>query len=178
MPYELTPTRSPQVGVLFYRYKSYNRKRVGGIMNKTLLLKVSTILAALPALVFALYLIPLWIGIALEETGAMKTYLMVIFISMVLIVTPYFYSLFLTFKLLIHIEKGTYYTPISRKYLSHIGISAYMVGTILFLDLPFVYGFANQEDAPGIILVFGFFILLAFSIGIFAQLLKDLNEDE
>lgn len=147
-------------------------------MNKTLLLKVSTILAALPALVFALYLIPLWIGIALEETGAMKTYLMVIFISLVLIVTPYFYSLFLTFKLLIHIEKGTYYTPISCKYLSHIGISAYMVGTILFLDLPFVYGFANEEDAPGIILIFGFLMLLAFSIGLFAQLLKDLNDDK
>lgn len=152
--------------------------KVGIIMTKTSILKISTILAALPALVFALYLFPLWIGIALEETGAMKTYLMVIFISMVLIVTPYFYSLFLTFKLLIHIEKGTYYTPISRKYLSHIGISAYMVGTILFLDLPFVYGFANEEDAPGIILVFGFFMLLAFSIGIFAQLLKDLNEDK
>ncbi len=147
-------------------------------MTKTLLLKISTILAAIPALVFASYIIPMWIGMALEETGAMQTYLMVLFSSMYLMLAPYFYSLFLTFKLLIQIEKDLYYSDLSRKHLNHIGISAYIVGTILFFDLPFVYGFANEEDAPGIILVFGFIMLFSFVIGLFSKLLKDLSEDK
>lgn len=113
---------------------------------------------------------------ALEETGAIQIYTMVLFCSVYLMIAPYLYSLFLTFKLLIQIENDSYYTNQSRNHLNHIGVSAYIVGTILFLDLPFVYGFANEEDAPGIILVVGFFMLLSLSIGVFAHLLKDLNE--
>ena len=151
--------------------------KVGISMTKTLILKTSTILAMIPALLFTFYLIPMWISMALEETGAMPTYLMVLFSSMYLMLAPYFYSLLLTYKLINQIDKDLYYSDLSRSHLNQIGISAYIVGTILFFDLPFVYGFANEEDAPGIILVFGFFMLIAFTIGVFAHTLKDLNED-
>jgi hypothetical protein len=124
------------------------------------------------------YVIPLWILGALDEIGSIQFYLMWIFISMYLMMIPYIYSLHLTFKLLIQIEHKAYYSVKSQTYLSHIGVSGYIIGAILFFDLPFVYGYADQVDAPGIILVFGFLMVLAFAIAIFANLLKELNEEK
>jgi hypothetical protein len=80
--------------------------------------------------------------------------------------------------LLLQIEHKEYYSKKSQIYLSHIGISGYVIGAVLFFDLPFVYGFAEEMDAPGIILVFGFLMVLAFSIGMFSMLLKELNEQQ
>jgi hypothetical protein len=147
-------------------------------MTKLLLLKISTVLGLIPALVGMFYIFPMWIGLALDEVGSERIYLLVIFFSMYLLVLPYLYSLYLTFRLLMNIEQGIYYSKLSISYLSHIGISGYVIGTILLFDLPFVYGFANEEDAPGIIVVFGLFMGLAFVIGLFAKVLKDLNEDK
>jgi len=147
-------------------------------MTKLLLLKISTVLGLIPALVGMFYIFPMWIGLALDEVGSERIYLLVIFFSMYLLALPYLYSLYLTFRLLMNIEQGIYYSKLSISYLSHIGISGYVIGTILLFDLPFVYGFANEEDAPGIIVVFGLFMGLAFVIGLFAKVLKDLNEDK
>lgn len=147
-------------------------------MTKTLLLKITTVLALIPSLFGMFYVIPLWILEALDEIGSIQFFLMWIFISMYWMMIPYIYSLYLTFKLLIQIEHNAYYSVKSQTYLSHIAVSGYIIGTVLFLDLPFVYGYADQVDAPGLILVFGFFMILALSIGLFSNLLKELNEDK
>lgn len=147
-------------------------------MSKILVLKISTVLGLIPALMCVFYIFPMWIGLALDEVGSQRIYLLVIFFSMYLLALPYLYSLYLTFRLLMNIEQGIYYSKLSISYLSRIGISGYVIGAILFFDLPFVYGFANEEDAPGIIVVFGLFMGLAFVIGLFAKVLKDLNEDK
>jgi len=147
-------------------------------MTKTLILKITTILGLIPALFGMFYVIPLWILGALDEIGSIQFYLMWIFISMYLMMIPYIYSLYPTLRLLIQIEHKAYYSMKSQTYLSHIGVSGYIIGAILFFDLPFVYGYADQVDAPGIILVFGFLMVLAFAIAIFANLLKELNEEK
>lgn len=147
-------------------------------MTKVRILRTTTILGAIPALLGIFYVIPFWIIGALDEIGSVQFYLLWIFISMYLMMIPYMYSLYLTFRLLIQIEHNDYYSMKSQTYLSHIGISGYIIGTILFFDLPFVYGYADQVDAPGMILVFGFFMILALSIGVFSNLLKELNEDK
>jgi len=147
-------------------------------MLKVRILKTSTVLVLIPALFGVFYVIPIWILRALDEIGSIQFYLMWIFISMYLMMIPFIYSLYLTFRLLIQIEKKQYYTIKSQTYLSQIGTSGYIIGAILFFDLPFVHGYADQVDAPGLILVFGFFIILALSIGLFSNLMKDLNEDK
>lgn len=147
-------------------------------MTKVRILKTTTILGAIPALFGMFCVIPFWIIGALDEIGSIQFYLLWIFISMYLMIIPYIYSLYLTFRLLIQIEHKAYYSVKNQIYLSHIGISGYIIGAILFFDLPFVYGYADQVDAPGIILVFGFLMVLAFAIAIFANLLKELNEEK
>lgn len=147
-------------------------------MTKTLILKITTILGLIPALFGMFYVIPLWILNALDEIGSIQFYLMWIFISMYLMMIPYIYSLYLTFKLLIQIEHKAYYSVKSQTYLSHIAVSGYIISAILFFDLPFVYGYADQVDAPGMIVVFGLLMILALSIGVFSNLLKELNEEK
>jgi hypothetical protein len=97
---------------------------------------------------------------------------------MYLMMIPYIYSLYLTFRLLIQIEHKAYYSMKSQTYLSHIGISGYIIGAILFFDLPFVYGYADTMDAPGMIFVFGYLMILALSIGVFAKVLSELNGEK
>lgn len=145
-------------------------------MTKTLILKITTVLGLMPAMLGAFYVFPIWIGDALLEIGHKQFYLLWVFISMYVMVIPYVYSLYLTFRLLIQIEQKEYYTNKSQRYLSQIGYSGYTIGAVLFFDLPFVYGFAEEMDAPGIILVFGFFIVLAIAIATFSMVLKELNK--
>ncbi|MDG0889004.1 DUF2975 domain-containing protein [Paracholeplasma manati] len=147
-------------------------------MSKTFILKISTVLGLIPAIIGVIYVFPIWIGDALLEIGYKQVYLLWVFISMYIMVIPYVYSLYLTFRLLIQIDQKKYYTEPGRKYLKHIGYSGYIIGTVFFLDLPFVYGFADEMDAPGIILVFGFLMILAFAIGTFSMVLKELNEQQ
>lgn len=147
-------------------------------MTKTMLLKITTILGLIPALFGMFYVIPLWIIGSFDEIGSIQFYLLWIFISMYLMMIPYIYSLYLTFRLLMQIEQKDYYSKKSQTYLSHIAISGYIIGAIFFFDLPFVYGYADHMDAPGMILVYGFFMILAFSIGVFSNLLKELNEEK
>ena len=144
-------------------------------MKKTTLLKVTTCLAVIPALLAAFFLLPIWIREAFIEVGNVKTYLLIIFFSLYLVLIPYLYSLYLTFRLLIRIDQGMYYSPPSSEYLSRIGTSGYVIGTIFLLDLPFIYGYGDYSDAPGIIIIFGFLALLSYAIAIFANLLKDLQ---
>jgi hypothetical protein len=147
-------------------------------MKKTLVLKITTILGLIPAILGAFYVFPMWIRDALLEIGYKQFYLLWVFISMYVMLMPYVYSLYLTFRLLIQIDNKQYYTKQSQAYLTHIGYSGYVIGALLFFDLPFVYGFADEMDAPGVIVLFGFLMILAFSIAIFANLLKELNEEK
>jgi hypothetical protein len=147
-------------------------------MTKIRILMTTTVLGLIPALFGMFYVIPQWIIGALDEIGSIQFYLMWVFISMYLMMIPYIYSLYLTFRLLIQIEHKDYYSKKSQTFLSHIGVSGYIIGAILFFDLPFVYGYAEAMDAPGMILVFGFLMILALSIGVFANILLELNEEK
>jgi hypothetical protein len=46
------------------------------VMTKTLLLKITTVLGIIPAIIGAFYVVPLWIGDALLEIGYKQFYLL------------------------------------------------------------------------------------------------------
>ena len=144
-------------------------------MKKTTYLKITTCLSLIPAILVAFFILPVSMMDAWIEIGNIKTYLLIVIFSLYIILIPYVYSLYLTFRLLMLIDENKYYSDQSKTYLSHIGTSGYVIGTIFLFDLPFIFGYGDYSDAPGIIIIFGFLALLSYSIAIFANLLKDLQ---
>lgn len=146
-------------------------------MKKTTILKIAILLALIPPLVLLFYLLPTWVMEATAETVYRQSILFTIFTGIGLALLPYLYGVYISYKWIDQIGSDTQSSNNSLKYLSHITLSSYLVGIILLLDLPFVYVFAEEADAPGIILVFIFYIVLSFSVGYLTRMLSALNRN-
>lgn len=131
-------------------------------MRKPLKYQLVILLAVIPILIFILGILPSWISDAQLETGYRQFILMTIFIGIGLAMTMYLYCLYQGYQACQIFEQLKSHT--TQIEFTRIVKASFIMGLILMIELPFVYVFADETDAPVIILVFSFYMLLSFSI--------------
>jgi hypothetical protein len=135
----------------------------------TMLLRATVIFVGLVVLALCIFILPE--GISQEETGAGYS---PIVIGMYLTAIPFFIALYQTLKLLQYVDKNKAFSDLSVKALKYIKYCAASVGLLYSAGLPYVYLLAQQEDAPGVIVI-GFVIAFAsMVIAVFAAVLQQL----
>lgn len=141
----------------------------------TLFLKLAVILIGLPVLGLSIFGVT-W----LINNPASPTYdqlLYPILIGIYGSILPFFIALYQTFKLLNHIDKNQAFSELPVKALKNIKFCALTISGLYVVILPFVFGLAQMDDAPGLVLVGMIPVFASLVISVFAAVLQRLLQD-
>jgi hypothetical protein len=140
----------------------------------TVFLRAAILGMALGSVTVCTVLLPsIWSDIATEYSG--YTYAVYAVVAAVFIATvPFFVGLYGAWKLLDHIDKGRAFSHESARAIRLIAIAAGIVSMLYILSLPLVYIWAENDDAPGLLLVGMTLVAGPLVIAVFALLLHRL----
>ena len=120
----------------------------------------------------------LWISVSNDwEYGDIAYAFYGIVTAMYLAAIPFFYALYQSLKLLSYIDKNKAFSMLSVRALRKITYCGVLIAAIFLAMEPFLYVWAEHDDAPGVIL-FGMIIAGAsLTISVFAAVLQRLLRD-
>lgn len=145
--------------------------------GSTLFLKLSVILLGIPVLALCIFLVPEisnYMGKLYPEMPFLK-YL--VYIGLYATAIPFYFALYQSFKLLTYIDKNNAFSQLSVKALKTIKNCAITISVFYVLDMPLFYLFAEQDDAPGVIVVGMVMIFASMVIAVFAAVLQRLLQE-
>lgn len=87
---------------------------------------------------------------------------------------PFFAALFQAMRLLSYIDANKAFSKLSVKALKRIAYCALAISAVFVANLPFMYIWAENDDAPGLVIVGMFMVLAPFTVAVFAALLQRL----
>lgn len=87
---------------------------------------------------------------------------------------PFLYIFYQSYRLLIYIDKNLSLTDASVIALKKIMISAFIISAMYLLGSPFVFAVAEEDDAPGVVLINLILIVVPFIVGVFSAILQKL----
>jgi hypothetical protein len=143
--------------------------------SSIIFLKISVVFISLPIILLGI------IGLLFLGTQpANPSYAYLLYPSAVLMylsAIPFFITLYEAFKLLTCIDKGHTFSEQTAKRLKKIQYCAGSISMFYLLMLPFLFGIAEIDDAPGLIILGSVPMFIAMLIAVFSGLLqKILNE--
>lgn len=136
----------------------------------TFLLKATLVLMGLVVGFFCVYLLP--VGIMTDNTG----YYRPILIGMYIPAVPFLYALYQAFKLLNLIDRNQAFSQLSVKALAKIKLCAVIIGLLYCAGMPYIFSAADQDDAPGVVLIGLIIIAASFVVATFAAVLQKLMQ--
>ena len=145
--------------------------------SSTLFLKGAVIFIGIPVLALCLFLLP---QIAIEANEAadrgwdLAFVVYGILVVMYLSVIPFYIALYQSFTLLSYIDKNQAFSELSVRALKKIRNCALIISGLYVIGLPFIFILADNDDAPGLILVGMVMIFAPMVIAVFAALLHRL----
>ncbi len=122
------------------------------------------------AVVLGLCLFALPAGIARPVLAVYRPILFGLYVTAI----PFFIALFHTIKLLDHIDSGQAFSHLSVDALKHIKRSAVIIAGLFGLGFPYIYFAADQDDAPGVILIGLVITFASVVVAVFAAVLQRL----
>ncbi|GMK41923.1 membrane protein [Paenibacillus sp. CCS19] len=138
----------------------------------TLFLKLTLIVIALPVLALCVYGLP---RIAMDPGDDYPAYWVYLLVALgYASAIPYFTALVQSYKLLSYIDKNIAFSELSVKALKIIKYSAFTFSFLYAIALPLFYYIAENDDAPGVILIGMTFAGAAFVVAVFAAVLQRL----
>lgn len=90
---------------------------------------------------------------------------------------PFYLALFFSYKILLLIDHNQTFSDQSVSYIDKIKWCAIAFGIIYIIILPFVYLIAEEDDAPGLIIIGMSPIFASFVVALFATILATLFKD-
>ncbi|QQP70060.1 DUF2975 domain-containing protein [Carnobacterium sp. CS13] len=138
----------------------------------TLFLKLAVLLIGLPVLALSLFGLT-WL-INNPASPAYNQLLYPILIGIYVSVFPFFAALYQAFKLLNHIDRNQAFSDLSVKALKNIKFCALLISGLYLVILPFIFGLAQMDDAPGLVLVGMVPVFASLVIAVFAAVLQRL----
>lgn len=97
-----------------------------------------------------------------------------IFWGMYLTAVPFFIALYQTLKLLSYVDKNTAFSERSVSALRVIKYCAFIISGMYAIGMPYIYFAAQEDDAPGVVVIGLIFTFAPLVIGIFATVLQKL----
>lgn len=141
----------------------------------TLFLKLAVLFIGLPVLGLSLFGLTWLINNPANPTYDQLLY--PVLIGIYVSVLPFFSALYQTFKLLNHIDKNQAFSELSVKALKNIKFCALTISGLYVIVLPFVFGLAQMDDAPGLVLMGMVPVFASLVIAVFAAVLQRLLQD-
>jgi len=137
-------------------------------MNRgsTLFLKIVIILLGLVVLALCIFVLPN--GIRTTHWWGYRPLLIGMYIPAI----PFFIALFQGFKLLGLIDHNTAFSMQSIKALKIIKYCGISIGALYAIGLPYIYYLAQQDDAPGVMLLGLIFTFAPIAIAVFAAVIQ------
>ncbi len=139
--------------------------------GSTIFLKLVIVCMFLVVLVLAGIVVPL----QMVEQGIGQFF--PFWILMYLTIIPFFMALYQGIKLLGFIDKNIAFSQSSADALGKIKFCAIAMTILYAACMPFVFRFADMDDAPGVILVWTAFCAAPLVIAVFAALLQMLLQN-
>ena len=134
----------------------------------TLILKLTIIIIGISALLMCGLLIYLLFNS--NDIGGYKP----ILLGMLLTAIPFFYGIIQAFKILIYIDENKAFSDLSVKALKKIKNNAFIISGFYILCMPYIYYVAENDDAPGGILIGMILVVAPAIVGIIALTLQKL----
>jgi hypothetical protein len=145
--------------------------------GSTLFLRVAIIVMALVALLIGMFFVPglarEWAYYFPEMTWTRYLLMAGLYASGI----PLYMALYQAMKLLGYIDRNTAFSLASVRALKRIQYCGIVMGIIWMSGMPFIYYFAERDDAPGLILFGAAFAAVPFAVAVFAALLKKLLQN-
>lgn len=90
---------------------------------------------------------------------------------------PFFWALYQALKLLKLIDKGEAFSAGSVRAFKHIKNCALVISVLFLIGSPYAYYVADQDDAPGVLLMVLVVVFASFVIATFSGLLQKLVQN-
>jgi hypothetical protein len=121
--------------------------------GSTLFLRAAILAVGLVVLAICAFALPaLWIDVA-REYHHITYALYGILSAMYLAAIPFFIALYQAFKLLSYVDKDRVFSKLSIKALRRIIQCGVVISAIYAVSVPFFYVWAENDDAPGLIII-------------------------
>ncbi|PPA70418.1 DUF2975 domain-containing protein [Jeotgalibacillus proteolyticus] len=146
-------------------------------MGTTLFLKIAVFLIGLPILALCIFLVPEIASYSLELNSGINYLNYLVFLLFYGAAIPFYFALYQAFKLLIYIDHSHAFSNLSVNALKRIKICALMISTFFAAGLPLFYLIAQEEDAPGIIVIGMIIVFASLVIAVFAAVLQRLLQE-
>lgn len=136
---------------------------------KTLFLKASLSLLAVIVLFFNIFLFPNMIR------GGFENYLFVF--GMYASALLFYFVVYQAFAILRQIDKNAAFSEKTLTAVGRIKIATFAMGLSYIAFLPQIYRFADEDDAPGLVLIGMGIVLFPFIVSVFVAVLEKLLEN-
>ena len=100
-----------------------------------------------------------------------------ILLAFYLAAVPFYFALHQAMRLLSYVDHGKAFSMLAVQALKRIAISAVAISVVFAAAMPFFYIWAQNDDAPGLLLVNMFLVLAPFTIAVFSAVLQRLFRD-
>ncbi|WP_223069818.1 DUF2975 domain-containing protein [Paenibacillus caui] len=140
--------------------------------RETLFLKVAVFLIAMPILALCIFGLPWIANDAAEHYSAYWLYplLIIMYVSAI----PFFVALVQAFRLLSCIDKNNAFSELSLKALKNIKTCAITISILYAAGMPLFYLIAEEDDAPGLIVLGMVIVFASIVVAVFAAVLQKL----
>ena len=102
------------------------------------------------------------------------SYYLPVLISVVISTIPLQYIFYQAFRLLVNIDNNLSLTESSVNSLRIIKVCSFLISLMYLIGSPLIINAAEQDDAPGVVLINLIFIIGSFSVGVFGYILQKL----
>lgn len=137
--------------------------------TRTLFLKLSLALVAVIVLFFNVLLFPHFRAHSVED----YFFIGALYVSALI----FYYLVFQAFKILLLVDRNLAFSGKCLNAVRQIKLAACGIGITYLALMPEIYAMAQEEDAPGLILMGGTVILLPFIISTFVAVLQRLFQN-
>lgn len=128
---------------------------------------------ALGAIVLGLCIFALPAGIRAEDAGGYRPILWGMYVPVV----PFFGAIYEAMKLLGYVDSKKAFSDLSVKTLGNIKYCALVVSGLFVAGMPYIYMVADQDDAPGVIVIGLVFAFVPLIVATFAAVLQRILQD-
>jgi hypothetical protein len=137
--------------------------------GSTTFLKTAIIFVGVVVLALCVFILPR--GINQEESGVGYT---PVIVGMYLTTIPFFIALYQTLKLLHYVDKKKAFSNLSVNALKYIKYCAASIGALYGAGMPYIYLAAQEDDAPGVIVIGLVITFASVVIAVFTAVLQKL----
>jgi len=145
----------------------------GAFMKRgsTIFLRIAIGIIGLIVLALCIFALPA--AIAHENTGGYRPILVGMYVTAI----PFFIALYHTFKLLGYIDRNKAFSKLAVGALKYIKYCAATIGGLYAIGMPYIFMVADQDDAPGVVLIGLALTFGPFVVAVFAAILQKLFEN-